>query len=131
MNAPPETLADVKVGDEVTIFIRDTYEPRIVKRVTKTLVVLEDDSKFIRSSRFPHEVGTRRANYRSSWHIDVGQSAAERVKKIDGDHARMVASNEWFRAARLGFSADGVRDVRAACDRAEAALRELGEWTNS
>lgn len=74
---------------------------------------------------------TSGAGFNDTSFIDVGSAAAAHIKEIDDDHARTVASNEWFRAARYGFSAYGVRDVRAACDRAEAALRELGEWTNA
>lgn len=126
----PETLADVKAGDGVILFYRNGYERHFVERVTATQIILSGDRRFRRKSDNKWNIGRCIGStpYGSAY-IDVGSTAADRVKEIDDNHARTVASNEWFRAARLGFSADGVRDVRAACDHAEAVLRELGEWT--
>lgn len=103
---PSETLADVKAGDEVVLFIGWDYEKYIVEGVTKTRIILADDRRYKKQSKNTWNIGRRVGG---SGYINVGPTAAARIKEIDIDRCRMCAQNEWFQAARFGFSREGVR----------------------
>lgn len=120
----PETLADVKVGDEVLLVPRlptETCRSVTVDRVTKTMIC-------IGSTKFKRSNGQELVDRGWDW-IEVGQQAEtakkerdENIKRINGGRAwRLIKSFDYF-------SQENVMTVRVACANAEAILRELGEW---
>ncbi len=128
----PQTIADVKVGDTVMVFEfgrwHRTYSMDTVERLTATQIILPGDRRFYRADK-----GWRqRAGYcvgKMDLRIIVGADAIERRRQIEDEKARTQHSNEWYAdTGRRVFDRDTVLKVRAACDRAEAALRQLGEW---
>jgi hypothetical protein len=117
----PQTLAEVAKGDTVTLFLFG-FSPHqeTVRQVTTHLIILSDKTKYDRrygSSKVP---GTRS-------YIRVGKEASDRIREIGFQQLKtQVAATMNVPASHL--NQETVTTHRAACDRAEAALRELGEW---
>lgn len=120
----PETLAEVKAGDEVWVFIsQEPGQLLTVQRLTPKRFVLADGGTFSRDDGY--EVGTGRR------FIQFGDRAMEQRRWRD----RLALFNkaELYPIHARGkdhVTQEQVGDYRAACDRAEAVLRELGEWSD-
>lgn len=133
--APPETLADVRAGDEVILFPNRNdagFRAVTVDRVTITHYIV-GERRFWRTNgkhgdRIGEEVGGR--PYRSDV-IMVGAEADARIAGALREKRAWSLRNGWHEATKQhGVNQEAVARVRAACDRAEAALRELGEWND-
>lgn len=123
---PPETLADVKKGDTVTVFPgAGGFRPSTVKRVTKWQIILEGDDHYNRTDGLIKSDGYQ---WSRSAQIAVGAKAVGLKAKRRMEKIRIEAAHG------LGVPVEQLNQAtvivhRAACDRAEAALRELGEWS--
>lgn len=117
----PETLADVKAGDEVLItYMHPPRRPWIrdvVSRLTKTQIIVGSGLRFDRRftpSRSIFEI--RHGGHELHFGAMIGREMRHEVYNL-------------LRPIR-GFEPDqnGIIAMRDACDRAEAILRELGDW---
>ena len=120
-----QTLADAKVGDTVTVLIwngwNHSYRFDKIERLTPTQLVLLNNKRF--RVKDGNCIGTDRER------IIVGTEAIEKRRQLEDEKTKRRCSNEWSADTRhCAFDRDTVLKVRAACDRAEAALRQLGEW---
>ena len=125
----PETLAEVKAGDEVWWFGSRYEPPRLVAviRVTPTQIIV-DEQRYHRANGL--QVG--HDGFGVCPHIEVGTKTTERVAVLEATHRGLWARIGLGKAAdRIALSQERVTAMRAACDRAEAALRELGEWSDA
>ena len=127
-----QTLADAKVGDTVMVFEfghwQSSYRMETVKRLTATQIVLAGDYRFYRADKGWNQKAGDCVN-KKKLRIIVGTEAIEKRRRIEDEKTRRRCSNEWSADTRhCAFDRDTVLKVRAACDRAEAALRQLGEW---
>lgn len=120
----PETLADVKAGDEVLLVPRlhmEACRTVTVDRVTKTMI-------YIGSTKFKRSDGQELVGRGWNW-IEVGQQAETAKKERDENIKRRVGGRAWRLIKSCDyFSQENVMAVRVACANAEAILRELGEW---
>lgn len=120
----PETLADVKAGDEVILVPRlhmEACRTVTVDRVTKTMI-------YIGSTKFNRSTGLEYAASGRDW-IEVGQQAETAKKERDENINRRTGGRAWRLIKSFDyFSQENVMAVRVACANAEAILRELGEW---
>jgi hypothetical protein len=126
-------LSAVKPGDTVVLFdphplhrFRIAYSRVKVTRVTDTQIVIENGRRFVRTHLWAKStIGTEKGNGAGS--IDIGPMAEQRVLDID----RYVRERELRdKLAAMGAPSDqrGIQDAREVLDRAEALLREAGEW---
>ena len=119
----PATLSDVKVGDQLIALIWDigVWNQRDiavhVERLTPTQII---------AGEYRFNRGTGRAIGR--WgRLLIGEAALEGMRRLKRKQARRA----WEYALQLSdFSQQNVNTIRAACDAAEAALREAGEWVD-
>lgn len=115
----PQSLADVKIGDPVLVTTPDEpWSYATIARFTKTLIITSDGGRFIRIS--PYRYGAGVEEKYGGRRIHVGLVAKNEIR---GDALQTIR-----RATTNVFSPQLVSQLRDACDRAEAALRELGEW---
>lgn len=118
-------LETVKKGDTVTVFplpLAAPYE-RQVQRVTKHQIILTDGDRFTRHNG--REYGYN--GWRMPPFIAIGVKA-EQVKK---DRAADILRYRAAQALNIPvprLNRETVTKYRKACDKAEAALRELGRW---
>lgn len=112
-DAPPQTLADVKAGDEVAACWSVYASLHTVSRVTPAHIIIGD-------WRFRRDDGRR---------IGSGGGRAQRISLGPASLAlaRRAAFVESVRSISR-MTQESVRALRDACDRAEAALRGDGEW---
>jgi hypothetical protein len=116
-----KTIADVKCGDEVVLREGRYWFPRRVHvdRLTNTQII-------IGSRRFRRKDG-REIGGPFSYSEVVFSDEAERLI-AEARRVRAVSLWRLVACSERNFNPAGIRAVRAACDAAEAALRELGEW---
>lgn len=123
----PETLADVKAGDEVVVFPSfGGYRSAKVKRVTKWQIILNGGDHYSRHDGYSKDRVS--AWTRSRAFIAIGEAAKDAKKERTQHRLRSEAAHELGVPVER-FNQEVVITKRAACDKAEAALRELGEWT--
>jgi hypothetical protein len=100
----------VRTGDEVVVESFG-YHFAGVQRVTETLIVTD-------AGRFRREAGHQ-----------LGGGLSKGILRFSAfayTEAERRRFKQTIQAAM--FNAASIRAVRTACDKAEAALRELGEW---
>lgn len=116
MTRRPATLADVKAGDEVVV--RSHYG-RVLEMVTHAT---------------PTQIHIGRSKYtRNGRQMGDGQRFLRRrltVEPLDYSAADLEKARADFAATTRPFTQSGVTAARAACDAAEVALRELGDWVD-
>ena len=127
-----QTLAETVVGDIVTVvrygaFGHDFYRRVTIEKVTATQIVTPD-GRFLRKN-----AGRRRAGEHvgdSSARAFIGDAAEKAVAEIDAKHRRQKSRATFIETVRRNadFTQANVWALRAACDAAEAALRDFGEW---
>ena len=122
----PQTLEDVQVGDRVVIdtgrFGVKDCSILTVDRITSSLIIAEGDIRFRRKDGY--------RTPRGDWYtpkLVFGDEAEWLVRRCSRNR---VMSSFIVACSEAKGSPKGIRTVRAACDAAEAALRELGEWVD-
>jgi hypothetical protein len=127
----PATLAEVKAGVEVIIFPRrDSQRPYRVSVIHATPTQIVTGSVKYRR-RDGGQVGERDSWERQA-RIRVGPEAEAELSRLKTHYRKRWASEDLESAGRrLALNQKTVIAMRAACDAAEAALRELGEWTGT
>lgn len=123
-------LAGLKAGDVVTIDTGGRYvRQETVERVTPTTAIVAGD-KYRRTGnawsigkKIQKASSGRNDRWRATWRIQHPDEAADRLRQqahaTTLHEARMVLSGV--------LTLDTIPGMRAALDRAEAALREAGE----
>jgi hypothetical protein len=131
----PQTLAEVVKGDTVIEFCANrwsahTFKRLIVERATKTRVTLSNGRSYTRNSKYSYKDGKEGGQRYSNYRIDVGPEAETKIIELTHELKKESGGREWLAVKPKNFKKGSVADIRAACDRAEAALRELGEWND-
>lgn len=120
-------LANLKAGDVVVIDTGGRYvHQRTVDRVTPTTVIVEGD-KYHRTGdawkigrKMKKAATGRNARWNATWTIKHQNEAVERLRRQEREETIWAA-----REALSGpLTLDTIPAMRAALDRAEAALRE-------
>ena len=115
----PQTLAEVQAGDMVWRFanVAPTHLP--VDRVTNTQIIVDGIRyrKYSTQSVDPKWEGDEITGKSS---IMVGLLARSRI------HSEIIRNLHIPR--QTDVTANTIMSIRAMCDAAEVALRELGEW---
>jgi hypothetical protein len=125
MMPDPQTLEAAKKGDIVWVFPgAGGYRQSKVKRVTKHQIVLEGDDHYHRSTG---TIKTDGYGWRRRTVIAVGAEATKLKTERHAEKLRYQAAHE-LGIHKDDLNQDTVTAKRAACDRAEHVLRELGEW---
>lgn len=125
IRAAPTTLADVQKGDLVWVIPRigESRQSR-VDRVTKHQTILDGGDHYERHRGFALFDGLR-VGYSSR--IAVGPEAEKLKAEQHAERLRTTTAHD-LGAPLHRLNQETITAKRAACCRAEAALRELGEW---
>jgi hypothetical protein len=126
--AKPQTLDAVKKGDTVWVFpgVGGYCQSKVI-RVTKHQIVLEGDDHYHRSTGM---IETDGYGWGRRTVIAVGAEATTLKAERHAEKLRYRAAHE-LGIHNDDLNQDTVTAKRAACDRAESTLRELGEWKDA
>ena len=121
----PQTLEAVQKGDTVWVFPgAGGYRQSNVIRVTRHQIVLEGDNHYHRSTG---RIKIEGYEWGHRAFIAVGDEAEKHKKERKIEVLRSSVAKK-LGIHKVDLNQDAVTAKRAACDRAESALRELGEW---